>query len=49
MRIIISPAKKMNVDCETLEFCNLPVFMEETTKIMEWIKKEADPFDHRSH
>ena len=39
MRIIISPAKKMNVDCETLEFCNLPVFMEETTKIMEWIKK----------
>ena len=38
MRIIISPAKKMNVDCETLEFCNLPVFMEETTKIMECIK-----------
>ena len=38
MRIIISPAKKMNVDCDTLEFHNLPVFIEETTKIMDWIK-----------
>lgn len=37
MRIIISPAKKMNVDCETLEFHNLPVFIEETTKILDWI------------
>ena len=38
MRIIISPAKKMNVDYDTLEYYNLPVFIEETSQIMEWIQ-----------
>lgn len=39
MRIIISPAKKMNVDTDTLEAIGTPVFLEKTTRILEWIKK----------
>lgn len=38
MRIIISPAKKMNVDEDTLDWCELPVFLKETTRLMEWMK-----------
>lgn len=35
MRIIISPAKKMNVDVDSLECLSMPVFLEETTVIKE--------------
>lgn len=35
MRIIISPAKKMNVDDDTLKYCELPVFIEDTGVIMQ--------------
>ena len=38
MRIIISPAKKMKVDEDSLEYCGMPVFLEETGRIMRWIK-----------
>lgn len=38
MRIIISPAKKMNIDEETLEFHDLPLFLEEASCIMKWIQ-----------
>ncbi|SHJ90450.1 hypothetical protein SAMN02745248_01260 [Hathewaya proteolytica DSM 3090] len=38
MRIIISPAKKMKVDDDSLEFKNLPVFLEDTRQTMEWMK-----------
>lgn len=38
MRIIISPAKKMNVDEDTLNWYDLPVFLEDTTRLMEWMQ-----------
>lgn len=38
MRVIISPAKKMNVDTDTLEPAGLPVFLKETEEIMEWMQ-----------
>jgi len=34
MRIIISPAKKMNQDLDTLDYGNLPMFLEDTKKIL---------------
>lgn len=39
MRIIISPAKKMNNNEDTLDCLGLPVFLEDTEKIMLWMKK----------
>ena len=33
MRIIISPAKKMNVDTDSLPYCDLPVFLSNTKEI----------------
>lgn len=38
MKIIISPAKKMNVIDDSLEPMGMPVFLEETKRIMKWIK-----------
>ena len=38
MRIIISPAKKMNVKEDVLLWQNLPVFLHRTAKIMEWME-----------
>lgn len=38
MRIIISPAKKMNVDDNALAIYGLPVFLEETNVLMEYMK-----------
>lgn len=38
MRIIISPAKKMNVDDNALPIHGLPVFLEETNVLMEYMK-----------
>lgn len=39
MRIIISPAKKMNVDTDSMEWKELPHFMEDTKVVMEWVQK----------
>lgn len=39
MRIIISPAKKMNENTDDLIFQDLPVFMEQTQEIMSWMQK----------
>lgn len=38
MRIIISPAKKMNVDDDSLSFIDLPTFLKETNVIKEWLQ-----------
>lgn len=38
MKIIISPAKKMNADTDTLAFTAHPVFMEKTEVLMDRIK-----------
>lgn len=39
MKIIISPAKKMNVDTDMLPYESFPVFMENTEKLMKWVQK----------
>lgn len=38
MRIIISPAKKMKVDTDTFSYQGLPVFLEETAALMNWVQ-----------
>ena len=38
MRIIISPAKKMNMDHDSLGHIGMPVFLEDTEQIMKWMK-----------
>ena len=38
MKIIISPAKQMRVDTDTFACSTLPVFMEKTEILMQWIQ-----------
>ena len=38
MRIIISPAKQMQTDTDTFACSSLPVFMEKTKILMQWIR-----------
>ena len=38
MRIILSPAKKMNTDTDLLDIMGMPVFLDQTEKIMTWLK-----------
>ena len=38
MRIIISPAKQMRVDTDILACNGLPVFLEQTEQLKEWIR-----------
>ncbi len=38
MRVIISPAKKMRVDTDSLVCGGLPVFLQKTEALMEWIR-----------
>ncbi len=40
MRIIISPAKKMNRDSDTLEGTGRPVFLKKTERILEWMRRQ---------
>ena len=37
MRIIISPAKKMRTDTDTLASTGIPVFLEKTAALKDWI------------
>ena len=39
MKIIISPAKKMNVDTDTYQVTGLPVFLEDTKLLMDEIRR----------
>lgn len=39
MKILISPAKKMKQDRDTLPPTGMPVFLEETTEILSWLRK----------
>lgn len=43
MRIIISPAKKMQVDTDTLEPAGLPAFLEETEELLRWMQSLSFP------
>ena len=38
MKIIISPAKKMRVDTDTLPYAGLPVFLEKTEVLLAWLR-----------
>ena len=38
MKIIISPAKKMNIETDIFRYRSLPVFVEEAEKLMRWIQ-----------
>lgn len=40
MRIIISPAKKMKIDMDTLSFKELPQFVEQTKIILQYLKEQ---------
>ena len=41
MKIILSPAKKMNVDTDSLEIQGMPVFIEKTEEILSWLKSKS--------
>lgn len=41
MQIIISPAKKMNHDSDTLQAMGSPVFLEKTERILNWMKEQT--------
>lgn len=41
MKIILSPAKKMNADTDSLAPVGLPAFLDETTKILDWMKSKS--------
>ncbi len=43
MRIILSPAKKMNIDTDKLEYQDLPVFLERTKSILRWLQEQTYP------
>lgn len=38
MKIIISPAKKMNVDMDTLNYRSVPALLSETEKLLQWLR-----------
>ncbi len=39
MKIIISPAKKMNVDMDTLAPAGQPVFLKEAEELLQWLRR----------
>ena len=41
MKIILSPAKKMNIDLDTLEPMGLPMFIYRSTEILAWLKGKS--------
>lgn len=41
MKIILSPAKKMNVATDIVEHVGIPVFIEQTEKILAWLKSQS--------
>ena len=41
MKIILSPAKKMNTDTDTLAYDGLPVFLDQTEEILKWLRGQS--------
>ena len=41
MRIILSPTKKMKIDNDSLVHQGLPVFLEQTEEILQWLKEKS--------
>ena len=42
MKIILSPAKKMNTDTDALEYSGLPVFLDQTQEILDWLRSKSN-------
>ena len=42
MKIILSPAKKMNVDTDTVSHVGEPVFLDKTKEILGWLKSQSE-------
>ncbi|MDO4289548.1 MAG: peroxide stress protein YaaA, partial [Eubacterium sp.] len=40
MKIILSPAKKMRVDTDTLAPAGMPVYLDKAQKLLEWLKEK---------
>ena len=41
MKIILSPAKKMNHDMDSLGYADLPCFLERTEELLAWLKQKS--------
>lgn len=41
MKIILSPAKKMNIDTDSLACAGLPVFVDRAAEILAWLKEKS--------
>ena len=41
MKIILSPAKKMSMDVDTLEPIGLPIYLEDTQRLLDWLKGKS--------
>lgn len=41
MKIILSPAKKMNTDTDTLEYRALPMYLDQADQILAWLKTKT--------
>lgn len=41
MKIILSPAKKMNMDIDTLESIGLPIYLEDTKRLLDCLKEKS--------
>ena len=41
MKIILSPAKKMNIDTDTLEYQGMPIYLEQTKYILSCLKSKT--------
>lgn len=41
MKIILSPAKKMNTDTDTLAYEGLPVFLDQAEEILKWLRAQS--------
>lgn len=42
MKIIVSPAKKMNINTDFLEPLGLPTFIDKSTEILAWLKDKSE-------
>ena len=42
MKIIFSPAKKMNINTDILEPVGVPTFIDKSAEILEWLKDKSD-------
>ncbi|MCH5281136.1 MAG: peroxide stress protein YaaA [Lachnospiraceae bacterium] len=41
MKIILSPAKKMNIDLDSLDYVDLPRYLEQTEEILNWLQTQS--------